>query len=111
MLRVFFDELGGRVYYQSNTHPVGQKKPNGWGLYDMHGNVWEWCQNRYGNYPGGSVTDPQGPATGFSRVVRGGETDSDATKNCRSAFRNAAAPGDRGRLYGFRPVLAPTTNP
>jgi formylglycine-generating enzyme required for sulfatase activity len=54
------------------TRPVGQKKPNGWGLYDMHGNMMEWCLDWYGNHPGGSVTDPQGPATGLYRVLRGG---------------------------------------
>ena len=54
------------------THEVGQKRANAWGLYDMHGNVWEWCRDWYGAYPGISVTDPVGPSSGSDRVMRGG---------------------------------------
>ena len=69
-------ELGDYAWYGENanirTHPVGEKKPNAWGIYDMHGNVWEWCQDWYDDYPSGAVTDPTAPSSGSSRVFRGG---------------------------------------
>ena len=88
------------------THPVGQKLPNAWGLYDMHGNVEEWCHDLIGPYPGGEVTDPEGPTTGVPRrVVRGGFYNSFAW-DCRSARRSAWGP-DVWRFHiGFRVVVA-----
>jgi formylglycine-generating enzyme required for sulfatase activity len=85
---------------------VEQKLANPWGLMDMHGNVSEWCQDWYGDYAGGSVTDPQGPDTGSNRVLRGGSLLDDAD-GCRSAQRDSRDPADSGNYIGFRVVLAP----
>ena len=101
------DAMGWYAQNSNNkTHPVGSKQPNAWGLYDMHGNVWEWCTDWFGPDPGGSVVDPLGPASGAVRVIRGGCWLHDAA-SCRSAFRFGGEPGNRGHALGFRLALSP----
>ena len=97
--------LNGIAWYRKNsgdrTHPVGQKAPNGWGLHDMLGNVREWVGDWYSDYPGGTVTDPEGPVSGSERVIRGGSWNFSAG-DCRSANRGRSSPGIRYYSLGFR---------
>ena len=92
------------------THPVGQKKPNAWGLYDMHGNVFEWCGDWFNEYPKGAVSDPTGPKDGVLRVNRGGSWEFGAASG-RSATRFFTAPFGRGDWIGFRVALSSSQIP
>jgi formylglycine-generating enzyme required for sulfatase activity len=89
----------------NQTHPVGGKKANKWGLYDMHGNVLEWCSDWVGEYPKDAVSDPSGPSEGSSRVLRNGGWN-DVAAGCRSAFRVGNGPSKRFPNIGFRVALS-----
>ena len=98
--------------YRQNTVAVNSFAPNAWGLYNMHGNVWEWCSDWYGGTyydeckANGTVTNPAGPATGLYRVIRGANWLSRAER-CQSAYRGLSTPAYRSNTVGFRPVFVP----
>ncbi|MBI4775263.1 MAG: formylglycine-generating enzyme family protein [Deltaproteobacteria bacterium] len=96
------DDMGWYCYNSElKTHPAAQKTPNAWGLYDMHGNVWEWCMDWFGAYPTGSVIDPTGPLAGALKVIRGGGWGEHAT-GCRSARRYGYPENLTDSLLGLR---------
>jgi len=98
-------DISEAAWYYGNagfkTHLVAQKQANAWGLFDMHGNVWEWCHDWYGDYPTNAVTDPEGLTSGTYRVIRGGDWGY-AVQECRSANRSSLIPSGITGTIGLR---------
>jgi formylglycine-generating enzyme len=92
---------GKKGLFRKKTTPVGTFPANAWGLHDLHGNVWQWCQDWYGDYPKNDAIDPVGPENGEYRVLRGGSW-GDNPRYCRSAYRNWYGPVHHINVYGFR---------
>jgi formylglycine-generating enzyme required for sulfatase activity len=106
------ESLSDYAWYHGNSgerpHPVALKKPNAWGLYDMHGNVDEWCSDWYDYYPKGAVSDPAVPKGGSIRVHRGGGW-LDEAAICKSSYRFGGGPAIRSDSHGFRLALSSTS--
>jgi formylglycine-generating enzyme required for sulfatase activity len=101
--RKCLEHVKSRGMAVDSSAPVKSYPPNAWGLYDMHGNVWEWCIHWHGDYPARAVTNPIGPDSGTRKIRRGGSWFGDGY-SCRSANRNVGHPASRYRTTGFRLV-------